>query len=207
MKSDIQGVLLRSLETITDGGYSVGVGFQGVEPHFVKSTYSEAWVERYISQRFIQIDPTIQFGLSKTGHFTWAELEAQFPDSKTFFTEARKYGLVKGNTLSIRVEGQVSILSGSGPAWQDQELKIASATLHALAVLAANPNSQNTVLLPDRVKDVLYLMADGVKDKAIADILGIKVETVRARRRSAFQATETVTIAQLMSKVIKNGLI
>jgi len=207
MKSDIKSFLLRSLDELSDGGYSVGVGFQGLEPHFVKSTYSSDWVERYIEQNFIKQDPTIQFGLSRSAHATWESLEQMYPDSKSFFSEARKFGLLQGNTLSICVSGQVSILSCSGSHWDDTELRTASAALYGLAVLAAATDSDKFDPLSHREKEVLNLMATGSKDQEIADILNIKVETVRARRRSAFLATNTTTIGQLMSEVIKKNLI
>lgn len=207
MKSDIQGVLLRSLGEISENGYSVGVGFNGREPYFVRSTYEGDWVEHYIANNLILKDPTIQFGLSKAGHTTWQNLEREFPDSIDFFSEARRFGLSKGNTLSVCIQGQVSILSCSGEPWGKNDLCIAKAALLALAVLAADPNVKKCDPLAEREKDVIYLMADGWKDQRIADHLELKVESVRARRRSAFQATGTTTIAQLISKVIKNDLI
>jgi DNA-binding CsgD family transcriptional regulator len=207
MKSDIKSVLLRSLDELSDGGYSIGVGFQGLEPHFVKSTYSSDWVERYIERNFIQQDPTIQFGLSRSAYSTWEGLEKMYPASKSFFGEARRFGLLRGNTLSICVRGQVSILSCSGAHWGDAELRTASAALYGLAVLTADTDSNKYDPLSPREKEVLNFMATGSKDQEIADTLKIKVETVRARRRSAFHATNTTTIGQLMSEVIKKDLI
>ncbi|AZV77917.1 LuxR family transcriptional regulator [Parasedimentitalea marina] len=207
MKSDIKSFLFRTLEELSDGGYSVGVGFQGVEPHFVKSTYSSDWVERYIEQNFIKQDPTIQFGLSRSAYATWEDLEKLYPDSKGFFAEARAFGLLRGNTLSVCVRGQVSILSCSGAHWDDAVLRTASAALYGLAVLVADVDTNKYDPLSPREKEVLNLMTTGSKDQEIANILKIKVETVRARRRSAFLATNTTTIGQLMSEVIKKDLI
>lgn len=205
MRSDIRGILLRSLEQISECGYSIGVGFNGVEPVFVHSTYNQRWIDRYVDQGYLLIDPTIQFGLSSTGHMTWKKLERLFPSSRTFFEDAVNYGLHHGNTLSISADGRVSVLSCSGPEWSEGELRVARAALHALHALEFEPS--NSVRLTGPVKDVLRLMCGGCKDQEIADRLGVKLETVRARRRTAMLALEAKTSAQLISQVIKFGLI
>lgn len=203
----MQRILLGTFAGLSDNGYSAGVGFQGLEPRFVSSTYARPWVDHYVEKLYIQQDPTIKFGLHRTGHVTWEKLERAYPESKSFFSDARRFGLLEGNTLSIRVSGQVSILSCSGSTWGADEIRQASASLHALTVLQADPEGQKPVELTEKVKDVLRLMCGGAKDQEISETLNVKVETVRARRRAAFQATETSTIAQLISEVIKNGLI
>jgi LuxR family transcriptional regulator, quorum-sensing system regulator SdiA len=207
MRSDMQKTLLETIGSLSECGYSAGIGFRGLEPAFVTATYARPWVDNYVEKLYIQQDPTIKFGLSRTGHITWDKLERAYPDSSDFFSDARGFGLVHGNTLSIRAVGQISILSCSGPAWDAGEVKRASASLHALAVLHAFPDTGKAIELTDRVKDVLRLMCGGAKDQEISELLNVKIETVRARRRAAFQATETSTIAQLISEVIKNGLI
>lgn len=207
MRNDIESCLLGTLSALSDKGFSVGVGFKGAEPHWVRSTYSRAWVDNYVDRRYIQRDPTIQFGLSKTGHITWAQLARIYPDTGDFFDDAKAFGLQGGNTLSIRGPGGVSVLSCSGAHWGSDEVKLASAALHGLAVLHSVPASGQNVELEEREKDVIRLMCSGSQDREISEILGIKIETVRARRRKAMQATETSTIAQLISEVIKRGLI
>ena len=205
MRSDIRGILLRSLDEISENGYSIGVGFNGVEPVFVHSTYSKDWVDRYVDQSYLLVDPTIQYGLSSTGWATWKELERLFPASKTFFEDAAAFGLNHGNTLAISADGRVSVLSCSGPEWRGEDLRIARAALYALHALEFEPSNAITLTAP--VKDVLRMMCNGCKDQEIADNLGVKLETVRARRRTAMQALEAKTSAQLISQVIKFGLI
>ncbi|WP_259973812.1 helix-turn-helix transcriptional regulator [Leisingera aquaemixtae] len=193
------------MDNISESGYSIGVGFDGVEPVFVHSTYAQRWVDRYVDQAYLLVDPTIQFGLSSTGWVTWNDLERLFPSSKTFFEDAANYGLVHGNTLAISADGRVSVLSCSGPKWRDEELRIARAALYALHALEYEPSQSITLTAP--VKDVLRMMCNGCKDQEIAENLGVKLETVRARRRTAMQALDAKTSAQLISQVIKFGLI
>lgn len=205
MRSDIRGILLRSLEQLSESGYSIGIGFNGVEPVFVHSTYNQRWIDRYVDQGYLMTDPTVQFGLSSTGEATWKELERLFPSSRAFFDDAANYGLRHGNTLAIRADGRVSILSCSGPEWNSDDLRVARAALHALHALEYEPDSPITLSAP--IKDVLRLMCSGCKDQEVADRLGVKLETVRARRRTAMLALEAKTSAQLISQVIKFGLI
>jgi LuxR family transcriptional regulator len=207
MRSDIEGALLGTLAALSEKGFSVGVGFKGAEPHWVRSTYARSWVDNYVAKRYIQLDPTIRFGLSRTGHITWSRLERIYPGTAGFFEDARGYGLFGGNTLAIRAAGGISVLSCSGAGWGSDEVKLASAALHGLAALHAKPSADKSLELNEREQDVLRLMCGGSKDQEISEALGIKIETVRARRRRAMHATEATTVAQLVSEVIKNGLI
>ncbi len=207
MRNDIESFLLGSLAGLSENGFSIGVGFRGAEPHWVRATYSRAWVDNYVAKLYIQIDPTIQFGLSRTGHITWSQLERRQPETAAFFADAKNYGLTGGNTLAIRGTGGISIISCSGKKWTHEEIKQASAALHGLAALHSAPAELQPVDLNEREKDVLRLMCSGLKDQEISEVLGVKIETVRARRRKAMQATETSTIAQLISEVTKRGLV
>ncbi|MBT8153153.1 helix-turn-helix transcriptional regulator [Epibacterium ulvae] len=54
---------------------------------------------------------------------------------------------------------------------------------------------------------VLRLLADGKREAQIADQLGCKIETVRARRNRMSAATGAKSVAQLLSLVTKNGYI
>lgn len=207
MTSNIEDALFYTLNKISEAGYSFGLGFVGLEPSFVKTTYDETWVEHYLKSGYIKKDPTIKFGHARTGHVTWKQLQHLYPDSKDFFEDAVEHGLVEGNTLSMRVEGQVCLLSCSGKPWGDLERREAKACLSALGVLKASPKQTKSFDIPERVLEVLRLMSGGAKDQEIASLLGVKIETVRARRKSAFNLTSTSTTSQLISEVIKAGAI
>ncbi|MDE4175771.1 LuxR family transcriptional regulator [Phaeobacter sp. PT47_59] len=206
MRNDIRGVLLKSLEEISQKGFSVGVGFNDAgEPSFVHSSYERAWVDRYVEASYLLVDPTIQYGLCSTGHITWKGLERLYPDTKAFFADAASYGLTEGNTLAFSLDGTTSILSCSGPEWNKNELCVARAALlglHGLQLEEGQPSQ-----LSSGVKDVLCLMCSGCRDEEISIRLNVKIETVRSRRRSAMISLDAKNSAQLISKVIKFGLI
>ncbi|UWQ27284.1 autoinducer binding domain-containing protein [Leisingera sp. M523] len=205
MISDIAGVHLRSLDNISECGFSLGVGFDGANIAFLKSTYSREWQERYVAQRYLDLDPTIKFGVAGTGSITWEELRVRYPESERFFDDAARHGLIQGNTLSIHVDGQVSIVSSSGPKWTDAERRLAKAALYTLYSLHHEQTRHYSI--SRQAQDVLRLMCAGFKDQEIAERLGVKLETVRQRRRGAMQAVEATSTAQLISLVIKFGLI
>lgn len=205
MINDIAGVHLRTLENISERGFSLGVGFDGADLAFLKSTYSPEWQERYVSQRYFNVDPTIKFGLTSTGVTTWDDLKVRYPCSERFFRDAARHGLTQGNTLAVHVDGQVSIMSCSGPRWTEEEQRLAKASLYAVHSLHHRDTRHHSI--SKQAQDVLRLMCEGFKDQEIAKKLGVKLETVRQRRRGAMQATEATSTAQLISLVIKFGLI
>ncbi|MFV1492366.1 autoinducer binding domain-containing protein [Phaeobacter sp. JH18-32] len=205
MINDIMRVHLRTLEEISKKGFSLGVGFDGAEPVFMKSTYSREWIDHYLVQRYFDQDPTIHFGKSATGFTTWEDLRRDYPGSNKFFDDAARFGLGEGNTLSVHVDGQVSILSCSGPKWGDTERRLAKAALYSIH--AVHHRSSCRFSIKEKSKDVIRLMCAGLQDREIAERLGVKLETVRQRRQTAMQAVEASSTAQLISLVIKYGLI
>ncbi|MFV1933204.1 autoinducer binding domain-containing protein [Phaeobacter gallaeciensis] len=196
---------MRTLEAISTNGFSLGVGFDGAEPVFMKSTYSREWIDHYLVQRYFDLDPTIHFGKTATGFTTWDELRLHYPNSNKFFDDAARFGLSEGNTLSIHVDGQVSILSCSGPRWKDTERRLAKAALYTIHAIHHRDSSR--FVIKEKSKDVIRLMCAGCQDREIAERLGVKLETVRQRRQTAMQALEATSTAQLISLVIKYGLI
>ncbi|MFS4582919.1 helix-turn-helix transcriptional regulator [Phaeobacter sp. C3_T13_0] len=107
--------------------------------------------------------------------------------------------------MSVQVDGQISIVSCSGPEWCEQERRIAKAALYAIHAIHHRESRRYTI--KEKSKEVLRLMCAGYQDREIAEWLGIKLVTVRQRRQAPMQAVEASSTAQLISLVIKFGLI
>ncbi len=204
MISDIKTVLLGVLDEMSVSGFAIGVGFENSEPKWAHSTYSTDWVNHYVKENLMLSDPTILHGQMNIGHLSWAQLEARYPDNAVF-SEARRFGLSEGNTISVKIAGSTTVASCSGPLWTDIEIKNAKAAISGLHQIELPTEIANP--LSGRSMAVLQLMSEGCVDRVIADRLHIKIETVRQRRNSAYQATGTTTGSELISHVIKNGWI
>jgi DNA-binding CsgD family transcriptional regulator len=158
-----------------------------------------------VNRGYLIQDATIVHGQKVQGHFTWAELEALYPEDPVF-EAARGHGLKHGNTLSLHVNGSITIVSCSGPKWNEEQLvkaRSAAAALHFWNL----PEPEFPVIVSEGVLETLRLMAAGLRDQEIAIELGVKIETIRQRRNLAYQRTGTKTPAHLVSFVIKNGWI
>ncbi|UWQ93016.1 LuxR family transcriptional regulator [Rhodobacteraceae bacterium M382] len=197
----MEPIFFSVLSGLSDQGFSIGVGFSNNEPKWVHSTYAKEWVDTYVEKRFLNFDPTIIHGQKRCGHFTWSELDAKYPDNPVF-REAAKFGLSEGNTLSLNICGSRTIVSCAGRKWNADDVRKAKAAASALHCLQAS--EPYPVVATDKELDVLDLMASGLHDREISERLGIKLESVRMRRRRVYEKTGTTSPASVISFAIKN---
>lgn len=205
MITDIRNIMLTVLSDLSSAGFSIGVGF-GSEPVplWAHSTYDESWINHYVVNNFVSLDPTITHCANRPGYYTWAELEEMFPENPVL-AAAHEFGLTEGNTISMKIGGVTTIASCSGAAWTEEEITRASAAISSLHFMAKPKVGR--VSLKSHTIEVLQLMADGIRDREIAERQGVKLETVRLRRKIAYEQTGTGTQAELISFAIKNGVI
>jgi len=204
MISDTKDQLLAVLSNLSSSGFAIGVGFEEFKPLWAHSTYAENWQDYYLSNELFKEDPTITHGTQHTGHFTWAELSKMYP-KQSALRKAKRFGLTKGNTISKRVNGVVTIVSLSGPKLVGNDLKLAECAtlgLHGLFAPTFEPFD-----FSDSEIQVLRLLAKGKRDSEIAHLLGVKIETIRKRRTKLYATTNTQSIAELLSLVVKFGVV
>lgn len=201
---DIPAILPKAFADLSENGFSIGVDFIGFEPNWVHAGYSEKWIEHYISKGYLQLDPTIKHSLEYPGHVTWTELKNRFP-SNPVLVDAERFGMSEGNTLSVFIDGSISIVSCAGKPWNQSEVDLAMSLLSALHHIHKRP-AKKPVLTP-AILAVLKLMSDGLKDHEIAERLGVKKVTVSQRKQRAYELLECKTAAQTISKVVRLGLI
>lgn len=69
------------------------------------TTYPEEWITRYVDRRYFQVDPVIHACRQDQKSFFWHELESSNPVVRTFWEDAKTYGIgPSGFTLSIITE-------------------------------------------------------------------------------------------------------
>ena len=125
---------LDAISELSPDGYCVAINFLKTDVDFVKIDYDLEWLNHYASENLLLDDPTVTFAREKTGHITWDKLREEYPDTKTLF-ESRKFGIDKGNTISVEVDGIKSLLSGAGRNWTPDEVRKARSmllTIHGL---------------------------------------------------------------------------
>lgn len=203
MDDPLELACLDTFRSVSPTGFAIVVNLGAKEFDWVHMEYPEPWVEHYVENDFINIDPTITFAQSEIGHISWSKLAADYPNNQVM-TESPKFGLGEGNTLSVSINGRRSLASGAGPVWPKSllpRLVLALGTLHRLHA------RYEAAKLNPKMIEVITLLANGFRDQEIAAKLGVKIETVRTRRNSAYAKTGTKTPAHLVATCLREGLI
>ncbi|MGB7432309.1 MAG: LuxR family transcriptional regulator [Ahrensia sp.] len=194
------------------------LGAKAVDDPFIRSTYEADWIKRYLTRRYMVIDPIIREGFSRTLPFRWDEIQIRGESEAAFFSDAAQFDVgLNGFSCPIRdKDNRRALVSVStmmaGPAWSyycRQNIHILLEIAHGLHQLAVR--EQGYVIshppLAPREIEVLRWTTRGKTASEIAIILQLRPHTVAAYMRSARYKLNAATIAQAVSKAISTGLI
>lgn len=169
-------------------------------------TYSDEWVDRYISQGYVKIDPVIPAAESGILPIDWANIDRSSRSVSEFFSDAERYGVGnQGITIPIRgANGERAFFSINMQASEDEWIafkKDNMSTLQVVAhyyhnrVLATHGIKFPEVSLTPRQAEVLRWAANGKSTKDTAEIMQLSHHTVQTyleTARSRLQALNTV---------------
>lgn len=185
---------------------------------FLKSTYSHAWVGRYLQKQYHDIDPIIQEGFQKDKPFFWSELQSDNEVHKAFFADAFENGAGRtGFSIPVIDKSQRKALFSvtSNLCEDDWKKKIKSERktleqvadiLHRKAIHIVYGKDEGPSLSPREIES-LYWTAKGKDCPTVADILGISEFTVRDYLKTARHKLGCHTIAQAIHEATKRRLI
>ncbi len=177
------------------------------------NNYSRAWQERYASQNYLAIDPTVSHGMSSVLPLVWSD--DLFTSSRQFWEDARAHGLRVGwAQSSFDAKGVAGMLT---LARSDDDLSaaeisanslrmswLAQAAHESLARLIAKRSNEQPVLLTAREVDVLRWTADGKTSGDVGQIMNISERTVNFHVNNA---VEKLGAANKTAAVIKAALL
>ncbi|CDM60263.1 MULTISPECIES: LuxR family transcriptional regulator [Rhizobium] len=185
-----------------------------VDAPFVRTTYPDAWVSRYLLNGYVKIDPVVREGFLRQLPFDWSEVEPTL-EAYALLVDAQKHGL-GGNGYSIPVADKArrrslfSINSGL-PAHKWQEL-IASYRdewtelanlIHSKAVLELYGEHDPVPPLSPREIECLHWTALGKDYKSIALILEISEHTTRDYLKTARFKLGCPTLSAATTKAVQ----
>ncbi|WP_425503394.1 helix-turn-helix transcriptional regulator [Rhizobium oryzihabitans] len=185
---------------------------------FVRTTYPEAWVSRYLLNGYVRIDPVVREGFLRQLSFDWRELELTI-EALPFLEDAMRHG-VGPFGLSIPISdkaGRRAILSlnsrGTAHAW-DQLVETyrgdwldLAQLVHQKAVFELHGESDPVPAISARERECLYWSALGKDYKDIALILDISHHTARTYLKSARTKLGCATISAAATLALKLRLI
>lgn len=187
------------------------------------TTYPGQWVDRYIEQDYVRLDPIIQAGFERTVPFSWDEViipDELISTQKKFFGEADDFKLRNGLSVPINgVGGEyalMSLVANGTPDEAHQTIQEHRHTIHLLTMYYHNHASSMLVgeaikrfspTLTKREKEALTWVANGKTTWETSEILSIAETTVLTHIENAKRKLNAPSRTQAVVKAIYLGLI
>lgn len=192
----------------------------GVSPSidpYIRLTYPASWIKQYLTMNYVDLDPVLKEGFSRTLPFDWSELKVETEAQGAFLMDALAHGVgPHGMSIPVRSKqghrGLFSIsFTRSAEEWAefreknlDRLIAIANRVHHRVISAVFGEDHPH---LTDREVECLRLTAMGKDAGDIAIILGISPHTTRDYLKSARFKLDCVTSAQAVTKAVKLGLL
>ncbi|PLP97927.1 autoinducer binding domain-containing protein [Cupriavidus pauculus] len=181
------------------------------------SNYPAHWQERYVQQRYVEIDPTVRLGMQSDKPFVWtARLVASAP---AFWEEARSAGLRVGWAQSsfgdASQRGMLTVARSATPLWptervsKERHLRVLTTVAHqrlSQLMLPTQP-ARRGAKLTTREVEVLQWTADGKTTLEIGDLLGLSECTVRFHIRNVITKLNVANKTAAAVYAAMNGLL
>ncbi len=210
------------LERMCDGTTIANLAYlvnsTGEKPTIV-STYRGPWVDRYIEENYVAIDPAIVKGNQGILPYDWNSNLTNDKLLSKFFGEASEFG-VHHNGVSIPVRdargglGTFSVNSAlPDKEWKSfkreflGDLTIFAYHYHLQALSVLHPSGGEAAHLSPQELRVLYWAAEGKTSWETATILSLTENTVNFYVRNICSKLRTVSKYQAIAVAIRAGLL
>ena len=183
-------------------------------------TYSDAWVERYLLQTYLRIDPVIVGCFQRFHPVDWKRLDWSSKAARAFQAEAMEYG-VGNQCYSIPIRGpngQFALFTLNhnceDAAWADfteangRDLLLIAHFFNRKA-LEFEPSRQpeHARALSPREVDAMTLLALGYSRAQVAESLSISEHTLRVYIESARFKLGAMNTTHAVARAMSRGLI
>jgi DNA-binding CsgD family transcriptional regulator len=178
----------------------------GIDTPFVRTTYPDSWVARYLLNGYVRIDPIAREGFTRSQPFDWSEVQTAEQEA-SFLVDAAQYGIGSlGYSIPIMDRASrhalMSLTSAQSKAkWaklkeraRDDWIALGS-SVHRIAVRELYGPRDPVPRLSPREVECLNWLALGKDHKDIAAILGISEHTARDYTKSARIKLDCATLS------------
>lgn len=188
-----------------------------VDAPFVRTTYGEGWVARYLLRGYVSVDPIVAEGFLRKFPFDWREVEAS-DAARDFLSDAIQHGIGKnGFSIPVLDKSRRALLSlnssASDDEWDDivadahDEWLELALLIHRKAILEVFGRPDPVPLLSPREMECLHWLALGNDHKGVALILGLSEHTTRSYLKSARYKLGCLTTTAATARAIQLRLI
>ncbi len=166
-----------------------------VDAPFVRTTYPDPWVARYLVKDYVKVDPILHEGLVRQLPFDWRDVE--IPEAaREFYADAKTFGLGEnGFSIPVVTKSRRALFSlnsrKSDSEWsafvaeRRKEWVELAFLIHKKAVRELYGEDDPVPLLGGREVECLHWASLGKEAPQIAAILGLSEHTVRSYLKSA----------------------
>jgi DNA-binding CsgD family transcriptional regulator len=206
---DLLGVTHVVYHTVTLKGVQVGA-----------FTYSLQWVRHYIERSYDRVDPVVLGAQRKSHPMDWKSLDWSHPVARQMYRESIDAGLGnQGWTVPIwGPQGESAFFavnhSCSDEEWaaytrlRAKDILLISHLFHqqAMRIVTGEAELPNSELSP-REREALLLLSTGKSRAAVADILHISENTLRAYIDSARHKLGAMNVTHAVALALAKGII
>lgn len=182
-----------------------------VDTPFVRTTYKDAWIARYLLRGYVRIDPVVQEGLVRQLPFDWREIEVKDSAVRAFMLDARKHGVAQNGfsipiidksrraLLTLNSSMDDTIWTARVKRYRSEWIEVAQ-LIHRKAILQLYGARDPILLLGQRELECLHWAALGNDAKGISTILSLSQHTVKTYLKSARHKLGCITTAAATTK-------
>ncbi len=181
------------------------------------SGWSTAWLERYVSQDYVQVDPVAHRLRASAAPFVWSECLADRPIDPTarqVIEEAAAIGMRDGLCVPLwGLDGRRSVLSLAAHRVDLSPSELALMQLVAIHVqnrlqtLSDAPRAEPRRGLSPRERECLRWIAAGKTSWEISSILGLSESTTEGYIAAATRKLGAANRTQAVVEAIRRGII
>jgi LuxR family transcriptional regulator, quorum-sensing system regulator CinR len=188
-----------------------------VDTPYVRTTYRDAWVARYLLRGYAKVDPILREGLIRQLPFDWREVEVPSA-AHDFLHDAQEHGVgANGYSIPIVDKKRRALFSLNSRKPANEWSKIVQAyreewldlafLIHRKAVFDLHGEHDPIPQLGRREKECLHWAALGKTNDEIAEILGLSMHTTQrylmsARHKLGAASTTSATALAIQLRLI-----
>ena len=188
------------------------------EEPYLAVTYSDEWINHYIHNDYVKIDPVIGEGFRTVFPINWRNFDRQDKKVKNLFGESREFGIGRnGVTFPVRdqlgARALFTVTSNTDEVQWNREirhllgdLQILAGFVHHMFCRIEGSNQVEYRLAP-RELECLKWSCRGKTAGEIGDILGISERTVYSYLDTARHKMNATNIVHAVAKAVARGLI
>lgn len=190
-----------------------------VGERYVAGTYSEEWVDQYVDNDYVRIDPVVTGCFQRFDPVNWKQLDWSKKQSRDFMKEAIRFGVgTQGYTVPIRgPNGQFAIFtvndSVDDMAWEEfieghkSDLILIAHAFNERALAFEESSNMATPSLSPRELSAMTLLAKGLSRAQAADNMGISEHTLRVYIEAARHKLGAINTTHAVARALGLGLI